>query len=142
MVEEAPEVAVRARGLQLECSQMFQSLEKRASCALSNMCGKSVSSPLVPDDAGYLGFFLRVMECLEAGAGKALALAQEKSHLLRLDPYFDFAAVVDPVPEMIHAALDERVEVHVDDLVARLAPEGYGVDSCDDMSPSSAFLLS
>ncbi|KAE8789752.1 hypothetical protein D1007_35960 [Hordeum vulgare] len=118
---------------------MFQSLERITSRALSDICGKSVSSPLVPDDAGYLGFFLRVVERLEVGSAKALALAKERtrdllsqaasdvfSHLLRLDPDFDFTVVLDPVPKTIHAALAEWVEVHVEDLVARLAPKGAG----------------
>ncbi|KAE8797590.1 hypothetical protein D1007_27245 [Hordeum vulgare] len=97
---------------------MFRSLERRASHALSDICGEGVSGPLIPDDSGYLGFFYRVLEHLEAGAEKALALAEEKSrdllgqaasddfsHLLRPDPDFDFASMMDPVPELIHAAL-------------------------------------
>ncbi|KAE8771037.1 hypothetical protein D1007_57129 [Hordeum vulgare] len=127
---------------------MFQSLERRASRALSDICGENVSSRLIPNDAGYLGFFLRVMERLEAGATKALALAEEKSrdllsqeasdvfnHLLCLDRDFDFTAVLDPVPETIRAALAEWVEVHMEDLVARIAPEGPCVGSGDDASP-------
>ncbi|KAE8790569.1 hypothetical protein D1007_35081 [Hordeum vulgare] len=111
---------------------MFQSLEMRASRALSDICGEGVSSPLVPDDVGYLGFFSRVVECLEAGAEKAHALVEEKnrdvlgqaasdvfSHLLCLDPDFDFAAVLGPVLETIRAALAEWVEVHVKDLSVR-----------------------
>ncbi|KAE8766289.1 hypothetical protein D1007_62504 [Hordeum vulgare] len=86
------------------------------------------------------------MEHHEAGAEKALALSEEKSrdlfgqaasdvfnHLVRLDPDFDFASVLDPVPEMIRA-LAELVEVHVEDLVTRLAPEGCDVGSDDDVS--------
>ncbi|KAE8781479.1 hypothetical protein D1007_45261 [Hordeum vulgare] len=120
---------------------MFQSLDRRASHTLSNICGESASGPLVPDDIGYLGFFLRVVERLEAGFAKSLALAKENSrdllgkaasdvfsHLPRLDLYFDFAEVLDPVPETVHAALAEWVEVYVEDLVGRLAPEGHGVD--------------
>ncbi|KAE8803044.1 hypothetical protein D1007_21255 [Hordeum vulgare] len=126
---------------------MFQSLEGRASQALNGICGKGVSSPLVPDDGGYLGFFLRVMEHLEAGAEKAHALAEEMSrdllgqgasdvfnHLLGLDPEFDFAAVLDLVPETVRIALVEWVEFHVADLVTRLVPEGYGPSSSDDVS--------
>ncbi|KAE8785235.1 hypothetical protein D1007_41068 [Hordeum vulgare] len=76
------------------------------------MCGKGVSGALIPDDSTCLGFFYhRVVQHLVAGAEKALALAEEKSrdllgqaasdvfnHLLRLDPDFDFASVLDPVP--------------------------------------------
>ncbi|KAE8805983.1 hypothetical protein D1007_17895 [Hordeum vulgare] len=129
-------------------------LKKRASYALSDICGESVSSPLVPDDAGYLGFFLHIVKRLEAGAGKALALAEEKSrdllglaasnvfsHLLRLDPYFDFAAVLDPVRETIRASLAEWVKILVEYLVASLAPKGHDMDSGDDESPLSAALL-
>ncbi|KAE8787013.1 hypothetical protein D1007_39072 [Hordeum vulgare] len=88
------------------------------------------------------------MEHLEASAEKALTLAEEKSrdllgqasldvfsHLLRLDPDFNFALVLDPVPETIRAALAEWVEVHVEDLVARLALDGRGMGS-DDNTPS------
>ncbi|KAE8783154.1 hypothetical protein D1007_43417 [Hordeum vulgare] len=125
-----------------------ESLERRVSRALSDICGESPSAPLVPDDAGYLGFFLRVMERLEAGSTKALALTEEKtrdllsqaasdvfSHLLRLNQDFNLAEVLDLVPETVHAALAEWVEVQVEDLVARLAPEGHDMDSGDDASP-------
>ncbi|KAE8783752.1 hypothetical protein D1007_42731 [Hordeum vulgare] len=118
LVGEASEEASRALNLQLECSRMFWSLERRASCTLSDICGEGVSGPLIPDDFGYLGFFYCVVERLEASADKAFALVEENScdlmgqgvsdvlsHLLRLDPDFDFASVLDPVPEMIRAAL-------------------------------------
>ncbi|KAE8803945.1 hypothetical protein D1007_20101 [Hordeum vulgare] len=133
---------------------MFQSLERRASRALSDICGESAPGPLVPDGAWYLGFFLRVVERLEAGSAKAPALSKEKSrdllsqaaceafsHLLRLNPYFDFTEVLDPVPETVHAALAEWVEVHVEDLVARLDLEGHGMDSSDDASHRHFALL-
>ncbi|KAE8787130.1 hypothetical protein D1007_38906 [Hordeum vulgare] len=126
---------------------MFRSLERRASRAVSDIYGEGVSGPLIPDDSGYLGFFYRPMEHLEAGAEKALALAEEKSrdllrqdaldvfnHLLRLDPNFDFALVLDPVPETVRAALAEWVVVHVEDLMTRLAPEGRDMGSDDDVS--------
>ncbi|KAE8818281.1 hypothetical protein D1007_03911 [Hordeum vulgare] len=103
---------------------------------------------MVPDDDGYLGFFLCVVERLEAGSAKALALPEEKSrdllsqeasnvfsHLPCLDPDFDFAEVLDPVPETVRAAWAEWVEVHVENLVARLAPEGHGMYPDDDASP-------
>ncbi|KAE8777195.1 hypothetical protein D1007_50050 [Hordeum vulgare] len=114
---------------------MFWSLEQRASRALSNIYGEGVSGPLIPDDSGYLGFFYRLTERLEARAEKVLTLAEEKSrdllgqavldifsHLLRLDPDFDFASVLDVVPRTIRTALPEWVEVHLEDLVSRLAP--------------------
>ncbi|KAE8799195.1 hypothetical protein D1007_25482 [Hordeum vulgare] len=126
---------------------MFVSLERRASRALSDIYGEGVSSPLVPDDVGYLGFFFHVVECLEAGAEKTHALTEDKSrdllrqsasdvfsHLLRLDPDFDFTAVLGLVPETIRDALAKWVEVHVEDLVTRLSPEGCGVSSDDTVS--------
>ncbi|KAE8808803.1 hypothetical protein D1007_14904 [Hordeum vulgare] len=58
--------------------QDVRSLEKRASSALSDICGEGVSDPVILDDSGYLGFFYRVVEHLEASAEKALALAEEK----------------------------------------------------------------
>ncbi|KAE8769037.1 hypothetical protein D1007_59419 [Hordeum vulgare] len=127
---------------------MFQSLEQRASRALGDICGEGVSCPLIPDDSGYFGFFYRVVERLEAIAGKAFALAEEKSrdllcqaasdvfsHLLRLDPDFDFASVLDPVPMTIRDALAEWVKVHVEELVARIIREGRGMGS-DENVPS------
>ncbi|KAE8807966.1 hypothetical protein D1007_15646 [Hordeum vulgare] len=65
LVEESPKEASHDRGLQHERSRMFQSLERRASRALCDISGEGVSSPLVLDDAGYLGFFSRIVECLE-----------------------------------------------------------------------------
>ncbi|KAE8786091.1 hypothetical protein D1007_40107 [Hordeum vulgare] len=116
---------------------MFQSLERRASRALKDICCDGVLSPLVPDDAGYLGFFLRAVECLKGGVEKTHALAEEKSrdllsqaasevfrHLLCLDPDFDFVAVLGPVPETTRGVLAEWVEDHVEDLVTRHAYEG------------------
>ncbi|KAE8807870.1 hypothetical protein D1007_15814 [Hordeum vulgare] len=146
LVGEAFEEAARTRNLQLECSKIFQSIERRASRALGDICRESISSPLIPDNFGYLGFFCRIMEHLEASAGKALALTEEKSrdllgqaasdvisHLLRLDPDFDFALVLDRVHATIRTVLAEWVEVHVEDLVAKLAPEGHGIGSDEDV---------
>ncbi|KAE8812241.1 hypothetical protein D1007_10850 [Hordeum vulgare] len=147
LVGEASEEAVHASSLQIECSRMFWSLERRASRTLSDICGEGVNGPLISDDSGYLGFFYRVMEHLEAGAEKALALAEDKrcdlfgqatsdvfNHLLHLDPDFDFASVLDSVPKTICAALAEWVEVHVEDLVTSFALEGHRVGSDDDAS--------
>ena len=58
---------------------MFQDLEHRANQALSNLCDESVASPLVANDAGYLGFFTRIVERLEGGAASARQLVEEKS---------------------------------------------------------------
>jgi hypothetical protein len=133
---------------------MFQDLEHRASRALSNLCDVSVASPLAADDAGYLGFFTRVVERLEGGAARARQLVEEKSrhllahavsrifsHLLRSDPHFDFGALTAPVPEVIEGALADWVDDHVDELMAELAPandddlltiEEGGADDADD----------
>ncbi|KAE8799744.1 hypothetical protein D1007_24835 [Hordeum vulgare] len=126
---------------------MFQSLEARASRSLSDIYGEGVSSPLVPDDGGHLGFFLLVVERLEVGAERAHALAEAKirdllgqgaldvfSHLLHLDPDFDFASVLDTVRETARSCLAEWVEVHVGDLVTSLTPEGCGVSPSNDVS--------
>ena len=103
---------------------------------MSDICGAGISSPLVPDDAGYLGFFSRVMECLEEGAEKIRVLVEVKrrdllaraasnvfSHLLHLDPHFDFEAVLGPVPEVTRAALAEWVKDHVEDLIVELSSD-------------------
>ncbi|KAE8787485.1 hypothetical protein D1007_38542 [Hordeum vulgare] len=82
LVEEASEEATHAHSLQLERSKMFQSLEWRSSRALGDIYGEGVSGPLIPDDSGYLGFFCRVVERLEASVGKVLALVEEKSQEL------------------------------------------------------------
>ncbi|KAE8787131.1 hypothetical protein D1007_38907 [Hordeum vulgare] len=86
-----------------------------------------------------------LVECLEVGAQKAHALAEVMnrdllgqaasdvfSHLLRLDPDFDFATILDPVPETIRAALAEWVKVHMEGLVTRFVLEGYDTSSSDD----------
>ncbi|KAE8773554.1 hypothetical protein D1007_54169 [Hordeum vulgare] len=148
LVGEASKEAARARSLQVERSRMFQSLERSTSHALGDICGESISGPLIPNDSEYLGFFYRIMERLEASAEKAFALAEEKSrdllgqaasdifsHLLRLNPDFDFTSVPDPVPETFRAALAEWVEVHVQDLVARLTLDGRDMGS-DEEVPS------
>ncbi|KAE8821337.1 hypothetical protein D1007_00728 [Hordeum vulgare] len=85
------------------------------------------------------------MEHIDSGAEKPLAIAEEKrrdllgqaasdvfSYLLRRDPDFDFASVLDPVLEMIRA-LAKWVKVHVEDLVTRLALEGRDVGSDGDV---------
>ncbi|KAE8790902.1 hypothetical protein D1007_34716 [Hordeum vulgare] len=147
LLGEAFGEAIHARGLQLERSRMFQSLEGRASRDLSDISDEGVSGLLVTDDGGYVDFFLRVVERLQAGAKKAHTLQEEKSrallgqgvsdvfnHLLRLDPYFDFAAVLGPMPGTIRVTLAVWVEVHVEDLVIRLAPEGNDASFGDDVS--------
>lgn len=72
---------------------------------------ESISSPLVPDDVGYLAFFTRTVERLEGGAEKVGKLVEEESHdlltqastcifshLLHSDPDFNFKAVIAPHP--------------------------------------------
>ena len=56
LMERASDEANRARGLQHTRFQMLQGLEQRAIRPLSSIYDKSISSSLVSDDAGYLGF--------------------------------------------------------------------------------------
>ncbi|XP_073364587.1 uncharacterized protein [Aegilops tauschii subsp. strangulata] len=137
LVERATDEVNRARGLQHTRSVMFHDLESQANCALCSICKKSVSNPLVANDAGYLAFFTRVVERLEGSVEKVRKLIDEESrdllartstrvfrHLLRSDTDFDFEAVIDPVPWIIRDALGEWVEdQHVDDLIAQFTPD-------------------
>ncbi|KAE8793207.1 hypothetical protein D1007_32214 [Hordeum vulgare] len=88
---------------------MFQSLERRASRALGDICEEGVSGPLIPDDSGYLRFFCHVVESLEASVGKALAFMEEKSCGLLgryiimpsdMYAYWGIAPPQVPVPEL------------------------------------------
>lgn len=58
---------------------MFQALGLRSIRSLSSICNENVASPLVADDASYLSFFTKVMECLEGGSRRAGRLIEEKS---------------------------------------------------------------
>ena len=95
---------------------MFEALGHRANRALGSICDENVSSPLIANDAVYLGLFTMLVEHLEGGAEKARQLVEEKSHdllarasscafshLLCFDP--DFEAVTAPMPEVIQGAL-------------------------------------
>ncbi|KAE8769287.1 hypothetical protein D1007_59133 [Hordeum vulgare] len=76
----------------------------------------SVSSPLVPDDAGYLDFFTnKVVVIVDEECRDLLgqALTRVCSQLLRANPRFDSEAVMVPVPEGLRGALAEAVEDHV-----------------------------
>lgn len=108
---------------------MFQTPEGRA----------GVSSPLISDDADYLGFFTRIVERLEGGVEKVRQLVEEKSHdllaraasrvfshLVRFDLDVHSEAVTAPMPKVIRGALEDWVEDHVDDLIAEFAPAGGG----------------
>lgn len=64
LVEQATDKANQARGLQGTRSQMFQDLERRARHAPGSICKESVSTTLVPADAGYLAFLTRVVDRL------------------------------------------------------------------------------
>ena len=55
------------------------------------------------------------------------AFSRVFSHLLNLDPHFDFDAVIAPVPEVIQDNLAGWVDDHVDALVAEFAPEDDAV---------------
>ncbi|KAE8813306.1 hypothetical protein D1007_09578 [Hordeum vulgare] len=57
---------------------MFQSLEPRAQHALGTICKESISSPVVPHDAGYLNFVTKVVEPLEENAKKVVTMVDEE----------------------------------------------------------------
>ncbi|KAE8779750.1 hypothetical protein D1007_47177 [Hordeum vulgare] len=114
---------------------MFQSLERRDQCTLGFSCKEGVSSLLMPNDAGYLDFFTRVVERLEVSAKKvgkiiekecchllAQALTQVFSHLLHANPHFDFEAGMPPVPKAPRGALAEAMEDQVGVLSALFIP--------------------
>ncbi|KAE8814775.1 hypothetical protein D1007_07772 [Hordeum vulgare] len=103
---------------------------------MGSICRGNVSTPLVPNDVGYLDFFTKVVERLEADARQVGALIEEEIHdflsraltcvfsnLLCVDPRFDFEATRPPVPEAICSALGEVVGDHVDTLRAQFAPD-------------------
>ncbi|KAE8781408.1 Phosphoribosylformylglycinamidine cyclo-ligase, chloroplastic [Hordeum vulgare] len=48
-------------------SKMFQNLKECAQRVVGSIFKQDVLSPLVLDDAGYLDFFTKVVECLEVG---------------------------------------------------------------------------
>ena len=86
-------------------------------------------APLVNDDAGYLGFFTRVVERLEGGVRKARRHVEEQScdvlrsavsrifgNLHRLDPHTDFEALLEPAPEVVAGPSENWVSDHVDGL--------------------------
>ncbi|KAE8816391.1 hypothetical protein D1007_05993 [Hordeum vulgare] len=129
LVEEATDEAREARGLQLQHSKMFQGLDRRARRALGFICTGSVPRPLVPDEAGYLDFFTKVMERLEAGAQQVWPQIKEEScdllsqvltrvfsNLFHIDPHFDFEVTMASVLEASHDALGKAVKGHVDAL--------------------------
>ncbi|KAE8799161.1 hypothetical protein D1007_25547 [Hordeum vulgare] len=110
---------------------MFQGFERRAHQALGFICRGSILSPLVPDEAGYLDFFTKVVERLEAGTQEVGALIEEEcrdllsqalthvfTHLFHTYPHFDFEAAMAPVPDATCGALGKAVKDHVDALSA------------------------
>lgn len=120
---------------------------------MDSICKGNVSSPLVPDNAGYLAFFTRAVEQLKEGAEKVGELVEVGSRdllvqvltsvfsrLFRSDPDFDFNVVIALVPIVIRDALSEWVEDHVDALSTQFTPndregqrmaEGLGDDDND-----------
>ncbi|KAE8791831.1 hypothetical protein D1007_33724 [Hordeum vulgare] len=119
------------------CSKMFQGIEQQALRALGSTCKEDVSIPLVPNDAGYLDFFTKVMERLKAGIKKECIVVKEECHgllshtltrvfsyLLHADPCFDSEAMIAPVLELICGALEEEVEDHMGALIAQFIPDG------------------
>ena len=130
LVERALDEADRRQTLQRERSLMFDDLGVRANRALSTICDESISRPYEADDVGYLRFCTQVVTCLEGGAVRACQLVEEKSrdllgraisrvfsHLLSLDPDFDFSAVIAPVLGVTQGDLASWVDHHVDDLI-------------------------
>ena len=71
LAAQTSEEVARVRGMQHTRSEMFEALRHRAGRALGELLGSGVAGPLVSDDAGYLGFFTRVVECLEGMVRKA-----------------------------------------------------------------------
>ncbi|KAE8806342.1 hypothetical protein D1007_17497 [Hordeum vulgare] len=131
LVERATDEAREARGLEILRSKMFQGLEREARRALGFICRGSVPSSLIRDDAGYLGFFTKVGQRLEAGALQVGALIEEEtrdllsqvvthifSNLFHTDPHFDFEATMVPILEASLGALGKAVREHVDALSA------------------------
>ena len=119
---------------------MFHDLEHQANCALRSMCKKSISSPLMAEDVGYLALFTKAVERLLGSTEKVRKLVDEGSrdllarvstrvfsHLLRSDTDFDFEAVTAPVPRVIQGALGDWVEDHVDALVRAFTSEDDAV---------------
>jgi hypothetical protein len=115
---------------------MLEDLRARANRALGTICEENIPRPHEDDDAGYLHFFSQVVIRLEDRASRARQLVEERSrdllgrvfscvfsHLLSLDPHFDFDAVIAPVPEVTQDVLVKWVDDHVDDLVAELTLE-------------------
>ncbi|KAE8812626.1 hypothetical protein D1007_10325 [Hordeum vulgare] len=113
---------------------------RRAVCFI---CRGSFPSPLVPDEAGYLDFFTKVVERLEGGAQEVEALIEEGSrdrlsqvltcsfcNLFHTDPSFNLEAMMALVPEASCGALWKVVKDHVDALSAQFTPDrfqGHGV---------------
>ncbi|KAE8774507.1 hypothetical protein D1007_53136 [Hordeum vulgare] len=79
LVERAADEAKEAGGLQRLHSKVFEGLDHRVCQAVGSICGGRISSPLVPDDVGYLDFFTKVVEQLEVDAKQVGILIEEES---------------------------------------------------------------
>ncbi|KAE8777577.1 hypothetical protein D1007_49648 [Hordeum vulgare] len=106
---------------------MFQGLKRRARPAPGLISRGSVSSPVVPDKVGYLDFFTKVVERLEAGAREVGALIEDEnndllsqslprvfSNLFHTDPHFNFEAAMAPIPEASRDTVGKAMRDHVD----------------------------
>ena len=93
---------------------MLQDLRVRANRALETICEESIPHPYEDDDASHLCFFTQIVTRLDDRAARARQLVEERSrgllgrafsrvfsHLLNLDPHFDFNAAIAPEPRVI-----------------------------------------
>ena len=119
---------------------MLQELRNRANTALGNICDEDAPHPHVINYASHLRFFTDVVTRLENRSERARQLVEGRSrsllgcafscvfiHLQIIDPHFDFAAVIAPVPEAIRGDLAWWVEDNVDALVRAFASDNDGV---------------
>ena len=121
---------------------------------------ENVNHPHGDDDASHFRFFTDIGTCLEDRAARAHELIEERSrgllgrvfsrvfsHLLNMNPHFDFDAVIAPVPGVIQGNLANWVDDHVDALVAEfvvaddavvIAAEGGDADDDDEDDASDS----
>nr|XP_020160305.1 uncharacterized protein LOC109745593 [Aegilops tauschii subsp. strangulata] len=162
LAEKIENEASHRRTMQCGHSMMLKDLRVIANGSLDTICEEGVSHPREDDDASHHRFFTEIVSRLEDRAVRAHELVEERSrgllgrafsrvfsHLLNLDPHFDFNVVIAPVPGVIQGNLAGWVDDHVDDLVAEFAPEdgavviaakggGVGDDDQDNASSSAS----
>ena len=119
---------------------MLQDLRNKANTALGYICDENAPTPHSSDYASHLTFFTEVVTRLEAQSARAWQLVEERdrgllqrafslvfSHLLNVDPNFDFDAAIAPVPIAVWGDMARWVEDHVDALVRAFTSENNGV---------------